>query len=93
MGIYTVAASYGSEDSEGFEAPYFYGESQVRVRDGETASTGVTAALANCRFAFSYTDAFTGYVADWSATYIRPEAIISPSAKTRHAPCMCVPAK
>lgn len=67
VGIYTVAASYGSEDSEGFEAPYFYGESQVRVRDGETASTGVTAALANCRFAFSYTDAFTGYVADWSA--------------------------
>ncbi len=67
VGIYTVSASYGSEDSEGFEAPYFYGESQVRVRDGETASTGVTAALANCRFAFAYTDAFTGYVADWSA--------------------------
>lgn len=67
VGIYTVAASYGTEDSEGFEAPYYYGEAQVRVRDGETTSTGVTASLANCRFAFSYTDAFTGYIADWSA--------------------------
>ena len=67
VGIYTVSASYGTEDSEGFETPYYYGESEVRVRDGETASTGVTATFANCRFAFAYTDAFTGYVADWNA--------------------------
>lgn len=68
VGSYTIEAFYGDADAEGYESPAFYGSQEIVVKDDATTSLGLTAARSNCRFAIKYTDAFTGYMSDWSAT-------------------------
>lgn len=67
-GTYTFEAFYGDTANEGFESPAYAGAQQVTVVDGQTTSVGLTASMANCRFVIDYTDAFKGYMADWSAS-------------------------
>lgn len=66
-GDYTLTATYGSIDDEGFEKPCFSGSTQFKVLDQQTATPSVTATLANTMVSVSYTDAFRKYMSDWSA--------------------------
>lgn len=66
-GAYTIAAYYGSADVEGFEAPYYYGESDVTVLDGRESEVSVTATLASAMVSVKYTNAFKQYFSDYSA--------------------------
>lgn len=67
-GEYTLAAFYGNSDDEGFNKPYYYGETQVYVRPGELTESTVTAQLANSMVDIKYTDAFRNYFADYSVS-------------------------
>lgn len=61
VGAYTMEASYGSIDEEGFEKPYYYGSSDLIVKEAETTDVTVTAKLANAMVSIDYTDAFKKY--------------------------------
>ena len=67
-GGYTVAAHFGSADTEGFGTPYYYGEADVTVLDGKTQEVSVTAKLASSMVSIDYTDAFKTYFKEYGAT-------------------------
>ncbi|MDO4320854.1 MAG: DUF4493 domain-containing protein [Bacteroidales bacterium] len=67
VGDYTLEAFYGDEDSEGFEAPYFYGSTSLKVVDSQTTRVNLTATLANAMVSIFYTPEFIDYMADYSA--------------------------
>lgn len=67
-GAYTIKVSYGDENEEGFEKPYYYGSTEFVVVDDETAQPAVTATLCNTMLSIDYTDAFKKYFSDYSAT-------------------------
>ncbi|MFI3239440.1 MAG: DUF4493 domain-containing protein [Bacteroidales bacterium] len=67
VGTYTLSASYGDETVEGFDAPYFYGETEFDVYSGEESQVGVTCQLANTMVSVEYTDAFKNYFEAYSA--------------------------
>lgn len=61
IGAYTLEASYGDENVEGFEAPYFYGKADFQVLEDEVAEPTVTATLANTMVSVDYTEDFLNY--------------------------------
>ena len=68
VGDYTLDAFYGDPAEQGFEKPAYAGSQTLKVSDGLTTTLGLTASLANSMFTIKYTDAFAGYMADWSAS-------------------------
>lgn len=68
VGTYTLEAWHGTAGAEGFECPYFYGSTEVRVQDASTTEVALTASLSQAMVAVEYTEAFRSYMTDWSAT-------------------------
>jgi hypothetical protein len=68
VGAYTFTATYGSAESEGFGAPYYYGSTNFSVTDGATSQVSVTATLANAMITVEATDAFVNYFTEYSST-------------------------
>ncbi len=66
VGAYTLEASYGSLDTEGFDAPYFYGVSDIHVVEGGNTEAEVTARLANTMVSLEYTEAFRNFFKEYS---------------------------
>lgn len=66
-GSYTLEASWGDENAEGFDCPWFYGSADFNVREDETTEVEVTAALANTMVSIEYTDDFKNYFPEYSA--------------------------
>lgn len=66
VGAYTMEASYGSPDEEGFDSPYFYGATQLSVKEDETTEVSVTASLANAMVSIDYTDDFKHFFPQYS---------------------------
>lgn len=64
-GTYTVTASYGSLEEQGFTNPYYIGTSPVTVVAGETVEHSVTATLANAMVSVRYTPEFRNYFSDF----------------------------
>lgn len=67
IGDYTLTASYGSIDVEGFDNPYYLGSNRVHVSPGATTDVNVTATLANAMVSVRYTDAFRENFSAYSA--------------------------
>ncbi len=68
VGEYTMSAAYGDLKDEGFERPYFYGETTFNVAEDRTSEVEITAKLANTMVSLEYTDAFKAYFKDFSAS-------------------------
>lgn len=66
IGAYTMTASYGDINDEGFEKPYYYGETDFQVTEAATSNVEVACYLANTMVSITYTDAFKGFFADFS---------------------------
>lgn len=66
MGSYHISASFGDMDTEGFDKPYFYGESSVTVLKGEESPVSITATLANAMISIRYTDEFSKFFPGYS---------------------------
>lgn len=59
MGEYTLSASYGNSEVEGFDKPFYYGEENIEVMLGHTTVQTITATLANSMLSVRYTDDLT----------------------------------
>ena len=68
VGSYTATASYGSSSVEGFDKPYFSGQSSFTVAQGTTSTVTIPASLANSMVKLAFTDTFTSYFTDYSFT-------------------------
>lgn len=67
IGKYTLEASVGSINVEGFEKPYYYGSTEFTVNEGRTTDVSLTATLANTMVSIQYTEAFKKYFTSYSA--------------------------
>lgn len=68
VGNYTVNASYGDTDQEGFDKPCFNGSANFSVEPDKTSTVPVTVKLANCIIRIVCTDAFKNYFTDYTFT-------------------------
>ncbi len=77
MGSYTLTASYGDIETEGFSSPYFTGDTDVAVKLGEESSSTVTATLANSMVSLRYSDKFRAMFPQFSAM-LKSDGHVSP---------------
>lgn len=68
VGEYTFSAFYGSEEEQGFNKPYYYGECSVTVEENKAAQVQLTAQLANSMLTIAYSEAFAAYFTDYTTT-------------------------
>ena len=76
VGNYTLSVSYGDEKSQGrvlnsefgYEHAYYYGETEISIKDGETTPVTINVKLQNAVVVIEYTDAFKKYFKDYSTT-------------------------
>lgn len=67
-GNYTVEASYGSAEEEGYAKPYFYGSANFSINGGQSTTVGIPVSLGNTIVKISCTDAFKNYYTSYSFT-------------------------
>ena len=67
VGTYTVTASYGEAESEGFDALSYLGSTNVEVRKDETVEAAVTCTINKAKVSVAYTDDFKKYFSSYSA--------------------------
>lgn len=65
-GNYTVKASYGTEGDEGFDKPYFSGQTAFVVNGGNKTNVSIPASLGNSIVKLSFSDNFKNYFTDWN---------------------------
>lgn len=68
VGNYTIEATYGKLEEEGFDTPYYYGKSDFSIRDQETTEVEVLCTLGHVKLSLQYTEAFTKYFTDYQTT-------------------------
>ena len=68
IGTYSLKASYGNIEEEGFDLPYYEGTSPFTIANKQESVLDVTCYLANVKVSIDYTDAFKKYFTDYSAT-------------------------
>lgn len=82
-GNYTVTASYGSIEEQGFTKPYYVGTEQVSVVPGESSDHSITAVLANSMVSIRYTDSFQSQFSSYSAS-LTSKGIVDPVSFSRN---------
>ena len=60
-GSYTLTASYGNNEIEGFDCPYFIGNTTIQVSENTTTNANIDCKLANSLVTITYTDAFKNF--------------------------------
>ena len=80
-GNYTVNASYGDIEDEGFDKPYFTGTQTFAGKGGETASDSVPVALGNTIIKVSCSEYFKKYYSDYTFKLTRGAAEIATFVK------------
>ena len=68
-GSYVVEVRGGSLQSEGFEAPYFYGKAEVDVADGVVSRPEIVCSLANTMVTVAFSPEFGEYFTDCELTF------------------------
>lgn len=68
IGDYTITAYYGDIDREGFNNPYYKGQTDVHVSPGAETQAQIVATLANAMVSIRYTDEFREYFSAYSAS-------------------------
>lgn len=67
IGTYTVTATYGDANTEGFDGLSYFGDTSVEVVRDETATASITCTIDKARVSISYTDSFKSYFTSYSA--------------------------
>lgn len=80
-GNYTVTASYGDLEVEGFDKPYFSGSASFAVAGGETTSVSIPVTLGNTVVKVSCTENFSNYYKDYTFTLTRDNVDIATFVK------------
>lgn len=81
VGNYSVTASYGSIDEEGFDKPYFTGKTDFSIIGGETKAVSVPVTLGNTVVKISCTKNFMDYYKDYTFKFTRDGVDIVTFAK------------
>lgn len=68
VGKYTMTASYGSDDEEGFGKPAVYGEAQLSVTEGKNTQVELTAKPTKAMVGITFDDSALNYFTDIKAT-------------------------
>lgn len=88
VGKYTMTASYGNPDEEGFGKPAVYGETELTVSEGKTTQVELVAKPSKAMVGITFDESVTSYMTNISAT-IRsagsPDGISYPADETRCA--------
>lgn len=87
IGDYTLTASYGDVETEGFEAACYMGSTPVHVSPGAVTDASIVATLANSMVSIRYTDKFRENFSDYSAS-VQTEGhdwVVFPQTETRPA--------
>lgn len=61
IGEYTLNASYGNIDTEGFDSPYFVGTTSLKIRERENSSAELTCYLGNVKVTVACTETLKKY--------------------------------
>ena len=67
IGDFTLSASFGKLDDEGFNKPYFYGRTAVHVSPAAETDANIVATLANAMVSIRYTEQFKSSFSAYSA--------------------------
>ena len=70
-GAYTVDASYGSIEEEGFDKPYFVGSQNFTVKGGSSVSVSIPVSLGNTIVRVVCSESFRNYYKDYTFTIKR----------------------
>lgn len=70
IGTYTVTATYGDANTEGFDGLSYFGDTTVEVVKDETATASITCTINKARVSVSYTDSFKSYFTSYYSAYI-----------------------
>ena len=70
-GNYTLQATYGNIETQGFNSPYYEGTEDFTITRNESTDLSVTCYLANVKITTEYTDTFKKYFTDYTVN-IRP---------------------
>lgn len=85
---YTLKASYGDPDGEGFDKPYFEGQEPFTIKNEEQSEVNVTCMIANAKVTVEYSAAFKKYFKSYQTTIQSGEkgkAIVFEGDETREA--------
>lgn len=87
VGKYTMTASYGDPDDEGFEKPAVYGEAQLSVNEGKATQVSLTATPSKAMVSLAFDEALLNYMSDISARLQTAggTAVDYPATETRPA--------
>lgn len=80
-GNYTVTATYGDLEDEGFDKPYFTGTQTFAVKGGESASVSVPVALGNTIIRITCSEYFKKYYSDYTFKLTRDGSDVVTFAK------------
>lgn len=80
-GNYTVEATYGDLEEEGFDKPYFTGTATFAITGGETKNVSIPVALGNTIIRITCTQNFKNYYKNYSFKLTREGAEIVTFAK------------
>lgn len=80
-GNYTVTATYGSMDEEGFDKPCFKGTASFAVTGNNVTNVNISALLSNTVVKVAYTDNFKNYYSDYTFKVERDGATIATFTK------------
>lgn len=65
---YTIRVSSGTEQDAAFDAPYYAGETSIKVRSGQNNEASVTCTLANTKVSVSYSDVIRENFTEYAVT-------------------------
>lgn len=86
-GIYMLTASLGNLLPAAFEQPYFAGNAEFNINDGELTPISVKTELANTKIAVNYSDAFLetfeAYEVAMCTEYMGSDSLFFPKGETR----------
>lgn len=66
IGTYSLTATYGDINSEGFDCPYYEGSTNIQITENNTSNANIECKLANSMITLSYTDEFKAFFDDFS---------------------------
>lgn len=80
-GNYSVSASYGSLEDEGFDKPFFSGVANFAITGGNIATVSIPVSLGNTVVKVNCTDSFKNYFKDYTFKLVRGTATLATFAK------------
>ncbi len=93
VGSYTMTATYGDIEDEGFARPCFIGTESFEVQEDRSTDVAIVATLANAMVSIKYTEAFVKYFKDYSATLHSEGGAYVPCPKEETRPAFLRPGK